>query len=426
MSLYLQEQKLGSHSGPDSSSHKFMLKGRQTGGMHRGHGWVFRAETRETMLAWYNDIKNLTEKTGMERDAFVRRHARSISGGSVTARSASSDGGMEEDEADQVPYSASASQTEHPVQEQAPERLQLGGRFSSDVNVHRNLQVPRSPSSGTDSNDHDAIAAAGALPGSGVPFGASGRTVQEGEHGGLSNNFNDSRVESNLYGRDQTTSQPEQSTQATNATSHDSERAAAIDQATAAVAALAAVADPAAQTIHQKSELPRDDVSGLAYPQPSPPQNKTKPIPPKAAALGASPNPPPPTTTTFVTTNQYQSDGPAELSTTNSPPLAAPYSDQLQTSITTTAPAIAAGALPVAFASHHLAPEHLESHISGTETPATTMTGMTDSPPPSPTLQPIDSGMGRVGTMKPPLGRRGQSEMSVSELHVPGEYPKGR
>ncbi|EGE00788.1 hypothetical protein TESG_08081 [Trichophyton tonsurans CBS 112818] len=90
MSLYLPEQKLGSHSTPESSSHKFMLKGRQTGSMHRGHAWVFRAESHETMLAWYDDIKALTEKTGAARDAFVRRHARSYSGASYRTASISS------------------------------------------------------------------------------------------------------------------------------------------------------------------------------------------------------------------------------------------------------------------------------------------------------------------------------------------------
>jgi hypothetical protein len=49
MSLYLPEQKLGSHSNEGSSSNKFMLKGRQTGSMHRGHSWVFRAESYDTM-----------------------------------------------------------------------------------------------------------------------------------------------------------------------------------------------------------------------------------------------------------------------------------------------------------------------------------------------------------------------------------------
>lgn len=56
MSLYLPEQKLGSHSTFGASSNKFMLKGRQTGAMHRGHSWVFRAESYETMLAWVSHI----------------------------------------------------------------------------------------------------------------------------------------------------------------------------------------------------------------------------------------------------------------------------------------------------------------------------------------------------------------------------------
>ena len=55
MSLYLPEQKLGSHSAEGGSSNKFVLKGRQTGAMHRGHTWVFRAESRDTMMAWVSE-----------------------------------------------------------------------------------------------------------------------------------------------------------------------------------------------------------------------------------------------------------------------------------------------------------------------------------------------------------------------------------
>ncbi|KAL8878386.1 MAG: hypothetical protein Q9198_003790 [Flavoplaca austrocitrina] len=180
MSLHLAEQKLGSHSGMDSSSHKFMLKGRQTGGMHRGHAWVFRAESHDTMLAWFEDLKNLTEKTGEERKAFIRRHARSLSGGSHKAPSISSEG-MEEDEADQVPYSATASQVGQPQpQEELPERPKPGGRFPSALNVNRDSQVPLSPSSPSSSDDKDAVAAAGGLPGSDVPFGSSGQRVESG------------------------------------------------------------------------------------------------------------------------------------------------------------------------------------------------------------------------------------------------------
>ncbi|KAI4106254.1 MAG: hypothetical protein L6R37_002236 [Teloschistes peruensis] len=178
MSLQLAEQKLGSHSGTDSSSHKFMLKGRQSGGMHRGHSWVFRAESHDTMLAWFEDLKNLTEKTGEERKAFIRRHARSLSGGSHKAPSISSEG-MEEDEADQVPYSATASRVDQSQpQEKLPERPKPGGRFPSTLNIDRDSQVPLSPSSPSSSGDRDAVAAAGSLPGSDIPYGASGDEVK--------------------------------------------------------------------------------------------------------------------------------------------------------------------------------------------------------------------------------------------------------
>lgn len=183
MSLPLADQKLGSHSNADSTSHKFMLKGRQSGGMHRGHAWVFRAESFDTMLAWFSDIKSLTEKTGAERKEFIRRsHARSVSAGSHKAGSISSDGGMDEDEADEVPYSATASQAEIPPQvEKLPQRPNPGGRFPSALKINRDSQVPVSPSSPSSSTgDREIIAAASALPESGVPFGSSGRKVQVG------------------------------------------------------------------------------------------------------------------------------------------------------------------------------------------------------------------------------------------------------
>lgn len=84
-----------------------MVKGKQSGGMHKGHNWVFRAETYDTMLAWFEDMNVLTEKRGEERNAFVRKHARSFSSNSRRA-SVSSDG-MDDDEADRVPYSADVS-----------------------------------------------------------------------------------------------------------------------------------------------------------------------------------------------------------------------------------------------------------------------------------------------------------------------------
>lgn len=180
MSLPLADQKLGSHSNADSASHKFMLKGRQSGGLHRGHAWVFRAESYDTMMAWYSDIKNLTEKTGAERNAFIQRsHARSLSAGSQKAASVSSDDhAMDEDEADQVPYSATESQASvipSPETLKKPQRPSPGGRFPSVLSVNRDSQVPLSMSSPSSSGEPEIVAAAGALPGSEPVFGTAGQ-----------------------------------------------------------------------------------------------------------------------------------------------------------------------------------------------------------------------------------------------------------
>nr|UBX54547.1 PH domain protein [Aspergillus sp.] len=159
MSLYLPEQKLGSHSQPDSTSHKFMLKGRQTGAMHRGHSWVFRAESHETMMAWYEDIESLISKTGEARNAFVRKHVRTVSG---TSYRTSSDGVMDEDEADRTPYSPESVVLAHDLHHPRPtsQPREPGGRFPSDVQIDRHLQAPLSPSSGESLADRDLAAAA--------------------------------------------------------------------------------------------------------------------------------------------------------------------------------------------------------------------------------------------------------------------------
>ncbi|KAI9147863.1 Phosphatidylinositol 4,5-bisphosphate-binding protein SLM1 [Paramyrothecium foliicola] len=173
MSLYLPDQKLGSHSTEGGSSNKFILKGRQTGSMHRGHTWVFRAESHDTMMAWYEDIKALTEKSPEERSQFVRSHSRSLSQSS--RRSASSDG-LDEDEEDEEPFSAGSQIDVNPGPR--PDALsrrsqQPGGRFPSDiqVNAQRGLQAPHSPSSVSSGvqepqhTDPQVIAGAGALTG---------------------------------------------------------------------------------------------------------------------------------------------------------------------------------------------------------------------------------------------------------------------
>lgn len=172
MSLYLPEQKLGTHSQPDSTSYKFMLKGRQTGAMHRGHSWVFRAESYETMMAWYHDIESLISKTGEARNAFVRRHVRSVSGTSVM----SSDGVMDEDEADRTPYSAESAVYSH--ERPTSEPRQAGGRFPSDVRIDRQAEMTLAPSSG-ESAEGKHILTAVSQPPDQAPFDPSNRSVSD-------------------------------------------------------------------------------------------------------------------------------------------------------------------------------------------------------------------------------------------------------
>ena len=169
MSLYLPEQKLGSHSTEGSSSNKFILKGRQTGTMHRGHTWVFRAESHDTMMAWYEDIKMLTERTPEERTNFVRGHGRSYSRSSQ--RSSISSDGVNDDE--EPPFSANVAYVNQSPRQDALPRRPSGGRFPSDlqVNAQRRLQVPVSPLSVSSGNDENGITdaiAATTLPGSAI------------------------------------------------------------------------------------------------------------------------------------------------------------------------------------------------------------------------------------------------------------------
>ncbi|POS88339.1 hypothetical protein EPUL_000007 [Erysiphe pulchra] len=132
MSLNLSEQKLRLFSNSSKTSNKFVLKGRQTGVMHMGHSWVFRCKNYETMISWYETLKDLIDKSPLERNTRVRKHGRSSSGVSQTARSiCSSDGGL--DDEDEEPFSTknSALETASPNHEALSKRPQAGGRFPS-------------------------------------------------------------------------------------------------------------------------------------------------------------------------------------------------------------------------------------------------------------------------------------------------------
>ncbi|KAF8424077.1 hypothetical protein EV426DRAFT_101618 [Tirmania nivea] len=144
MSLYLPDCTLGSHSEPTAVSHKFVLKGRQTGGMHT---WTFRAETHAKLLEWYEDIKKLTELSGAGRAAFVASHIpTSTEGQHEEVDDAAL---LANDEADEIPYSSSNYSIQPASVLDTHKRPEVG-RFPSDIRLDRGIQEARRPSSSED------------------------------------------------------------------------------------------------------------------------------------------------------------------------------------------------------------------------------------------------------------------------------------
>jgi len=142
MSLYLADQKLGAHSTPDAKSHKFILKGKQSGGLHKSHSWTFRAESDATMHAWLDDIIMLTQKSGAEKSNFVRQHARSFSSASGRPSSSYSSDGIAEDEADHVPFANEIQIEEVPEPVIVPQSLRpQPGKLISERNNSKRVLI---------------------------------------------------------------------------------------------------------------------------------------------------------------------------------------------------------------------------------------------------------------------------------------------
>ncbi|CAI4064505.1 hypothetical protein SKDZ_09G0660 [Saccharomyces kudriavzevii ZP591] len=74
MSLALSEctvtehSKKNSTSSPNSASSdaKFVLHAKQNGIIRRGHNWVFKADSYETMMSWFDNLKILTSTSNMQ------------------------------------------------------------------------------------------------------------------------------------------------------------------------------------------------------------------------------------------------------------------------------------------------------------------------------------------------------------------------
>lgn len=60
ISLSLNDCTVAEHSKKGSSDFKFILHIKQNGIIHRGHNWVFRTDSYESMMDWFNNIKKLT------------------------------------------------------------------------------------------------------------------------------------------------------------------------------------------------------------------------------------------------------------------------------------------------------------------------------------------------------------------------------
>lgn len=92
-SLSLSELTVTEHSRKDeknpNSYHKFVvMHGQSQGLLHKGHNWVFRVESYDLMMAWYTDIKRLTQMAGpVARSAIAaerKQRTRRSAGGDVS------------------------------------------------------------------------------------------------------------------------------------------------------------------------------------------------------------------------------------------------------------------------------------------------------------------------------------------------------
>lgn len=74
MSLPLNDCSVSEHSKKGSHDSKFVLHGKQNGLIRRGHNWVFKADSYNSMLEWFNDIKVLSSTSNYkEKYKFIQQ-----------------------------------------------------------------------------------------------------------------------------------------------------------------------------------------------------------------------------------------------------------------------------------------------------------------------------------------------------------------
>lgn len=63
MSLALNECTVAEHSKKGSSENKLVLHAKQNGLLHKGHNWVFKTDSYESMMTWFDNLKIFTSFT---------------------------------------------------------------------------------------------------------------------------------------------------------------------------------------------------------------------------------------------------------------------------------------------------------------------------------------------------------------------------
>jgi hypothetical protein len=135
-SLYLPDCELGSTSKEDDKAHKFVIRGKQIGGLHSEHNWVFRAKTRQDMLTWYTNLGRAADKAFQFSGPPLQTSDGSLAGAAgvarantVTARSVQPQPRieLEDDAADAEPYRGPESLAAIA----APASRPAAGRFDS-------------------------------------------------------------------------------------------------------------------------------------------------------------------------------------------------------------------------------------------------------------------------------------------------------
>lgn len=90
ISLSLSDCTVAEHSKKGSSDFKFILHTKQNGIIHRGHNWVFRTDSYESMMDWFNNIKKLTSTSNpVEKSRFVLESLKLDGSGKPNTSSAS-------------------------------------------------------------------------------------------------------------------------------------------------------------------------------------------------------------------------------------------------------------------------------------------------------------------------------------------------